>query len=266
MRVEKLHCPPHFQARLTRAGGLNRYGKPNFLIVWGQTWIVRRGGTWNDGEHFFQGYRDEIEDKRPCWVLKQWYAPELYGSPALWFIQNRDEAPELPKDKRMIEVLAKSNSYVAGEMREMLEEGINQSRNRASHLQLLGDFPWRGQYETLQPFVWSGLVNGRMVVEAMPLNAMMVDMVIPIAIQCKSVALWRQKLAFQEMEARKDKATTQKVEDARYGAQMAFTGPVSFGRQGCRTSLVDKKMDAISKNWKQAMAQFRKMGLGISIH
>jgi hypothetical protein len=224
--IDKRECPPHFQDRLTRAGGLNRYGEPNFKIVWGQTWQVRRGGTWNDGVNYFQGYRDEVEDKRPCWVLKQWNAPELYGSPSVWFIQNRDDAG----------------------------------------FQLLGDFPWKGQYETVQPFVWSGLVNGRMVVEAMPLNAMMVDMVIPIAIQCRSVALWRQKLAFEEMEARKDKATTQKVEDARYGAQMAFTGPVSFGRQGCRTSLVDKKMDAISKNWKRAMADFKRMGLGISIH
>lgn len=226
MTVEKLHCPPHFQDRLTRAGGINRYGKPNFLICWGQTWTVRRGGTWNDGEHFFQGYRDEVEDKRPCWVLKQWNAPELYGSPEVWFIQNRDD------------------------------DGF----------QLLGDFPWRGQYETVQPFVWTGLVNGKMVVEAMPLNAMMVDMVIPIAMQCKSVAMWRRKLAIEEMGRRKDANATRKVEDARHDAQMAFTGPVSFGRQGCRTSLVDRKMDAISKNWKRAMSDFKKMGLGISIH
>lgn len=227
MKVEKLQCPQHFQDRLTRTGGRNRYGAPNFIIVWGQSWTVRRGGIWNDGEHYFKGYRDEVEDKRPCWVLKQWNAPELYGSPALWFAQNRDEN---------------------------------------SGLQILGDFPWRGQYETVQPFVWTGIVNGRLVVERMPLNAMIVDMVIPVVIQCKTVALWRRKLALEEMEARKDKERTRKIEDARHDAQMAFKGPVSFGRQGCRTSLVDRKMSAISQNWSRAMKEFKRTGLGLSIH
>lgn len=226
--IEKRHCPPEYQARLTRAGGLNRYGTPNFLIVWGQTWTVRRGGMWNDGEgHYYKGYRDEVEDKRPCWVLKQWNAPELYGSPALWFAQNRDEA---------------------------------------TGLQILGDFPWKGQYETVQPFVWTGLVNGRLVVESMPLNAMIVDMVIPIVMQCKNVQLWRRKLALEEIEARKDRNRLRKVEDARHDAQMAFQGPVSFSRQGCRTSLVDRRMQAISQNWKRAMAMVKANGLGMTIH
>lgn len=225
--IEKRHCPPEFQERITRAGGKNRYGQPNFLIVWGQTWTVRRGGVWNDGERYFKGYRDEVEDKRPCWVLKQWNAPELYGSPLLWFIQNRDEG---------------------------------------TGLQILGDFPWCGQYETVQPFVWTGLVNDRLVVEAMPLNAMIVDMVIPIVMQCRGVQLWRRKLALEEMEARKDKERLRKVEDARKDAQMAFQGPVSFGRQGCRTSLVDRRMQAISQNWRRAMSLVKANGLGMTIH
>src|SRR6185437_774067 len=225
--IEKRECPPEFQERLTRAGGVNRYGGPNFRIVWGQTWTVRRGGVWNDGEHYFKGYRDEVEDKRPCWILKQWNAPELYGSPTLWFIQNRDEA---------------------------------------SGLQILGDFPWRGQYETVQPFVWTGLVNDRLIVEYMPLNAMIVDMIIPIVMQCKDVQMWRRKLALEEMEARKDKERLRKVEDARRDAAMAFQGPVSFGRQGCRTSMVDRRMQVISQNWRRAMTMVKANGLGMSIH
>lgn len=221
MTIEKRECPAHYQDRLTRAGGLNRYGKPNFLMVWGQTWTVRR----SDPVH--NSYRDEVEDKRPCWVLKQWNAPELYGSPALWFFQNREEA---------------------------------------SGLQMLGDFPWKGQYETVQPLVWTGLVNDRLVVEAMPLNGMIIDMIVPIVMQCKGVQLWRRKLALDEMEARKDKDRLRQVEAARHDAQMAFQGPVSFSRQGCRTSLVDRRMAAISQNWKRAMNQIKQTGLGITIH
>ena len=224
---EHYECPPQFQERLTRIGGVNRYGEPNFIIVWGQTWTVRRGGTWEqDDGTYFRGYRDVLEDGRPCWILKKWNAPEIYGSPALWYIQNREES---------------------------------------TGLQILGEYPYRGCYETVQPFVWRGLVNGRMVVERMPLNSMILDLVVPIIMKAKEVTFLQKKIAIQEMEARKDRDLQRAVEAKRHDAQMAFRGPVSFARQGCRTSLVDQKVYAIQKHWNQAMETMRGRGLGISL-
>lgn len=224
---EQYQCPPEFQERLTRIGGVNRYGEPNFLIVWGQSWTVRRGGTWEqDDGTYFRGYRDVLEDGRPCWILKKWNAPEIYGSPMLWFLQNLEES---------------------------------------SGLQILGDYPWRGQYETVQPFVWKGMVNGRLVVERMPLNSMILDLVVPIILKCKEATFLQKKAAIQEMEARKDRDELRSVEAKRHDAKMAFRGPVSFARQGCRTSLVDRKVYAIQQHWNEAMRKMRGRGLGINL-
>lgn len=220
-------CPPEFQARLTRVGGINRYGEPNFLLVWGESYTVRRGGVWEqDDGTYFRGYRDVVEDGRPCWVLKQWKPPEIYGTPGMYFLENRDEA---------------------------------------TGLQILGDYPWRGRYETLQPLVWRGLVNGRMVVEHMPLNSMLLDLVIPIAIRAKGVTIAQKKAALDLMEEKKNRDQVRSIEARKHDAKMAFTGPVSYSRQGCRTSLVDQRVYAMQKHWNQALAKWKGRGLGISV-
>src|ERR1039458_1984803 len=189
-KKEQYKCPQEFQDRLTRIGGINRYGEPHFICVWGESFTVRRGGTWEmDDGTYFRGYRDVPEDGRPCWILKKWNAPEIYGSPALWFIQNIEES---------------------------------------TGLQILGDFPWRGCYETVQPFVWKGLVNGRLVVESMPLNSMILDLVVPIILKAKEATFLQKKAALQEMEARKDRDELRQVEAKRHDANMAFRGPVSL--------------------------------------
>lgn len=220
-------CPPEYQERLTRAGGLNRYGSPNFILVWGGSYRVRRGGTWNSGDYYYQGYRDELEDGRPIWVLKQWFPPEVYGSPALWFDENRE---------------------------------------RESGLQLLGDFPWRGQYETVQPLISKEVVNGVLKIETMPLNGLIIDVLIPMIMAWKTVGDYRKRIAFEAWHDRKEKELDQKFEDSRHDAQMAFRGPVSYARQGCRTSLVDLRMRAIEQHWDRAVRILKRQGLGVTIH
>jgi hypothetical protein len=266
---EQYKCPPEFQERLTRVGGVNRYGLPNFIIVWGQSWTVRRGGTWEqDDGTYFRGYRNVLEDGRPCWILKKWNAPEIYGSPALWFMQNREESVrDTPPWLETLRALARLN----GPKRKVFEEMVERVEAKLSPtgpdsgLQILGDFPWRGCYETVQPFVWKGLVNGRMVVERMPLNSMILDLVVPIVLKSQEATFLQRKAAIQEMEARKDRDMLGLVEAKRHDANMAFRGPVSFARQGCRTSLVDRKVYAIEKHWDQAMKTMRGRGLGISL-
>ena len=265
-RREQYSCPPEFQERLTRVGGLNRYGQPNFIIVWGQSWTVRRGGTWEqDDGTYFRGYRDVVEDGRPCWILKKWNAPELYGSPMLWFLQNREEsAAGEPPWMETLRVMAK-HSRAAEEMLERVKADRVSNAEPNSGLQILGDFPWRGCYETIQPLVWKGLVNGRMVIERMPLNSMLLDLVVPVILKSQEATFLQKKAALQEMESRKDRDLLRSVEAKRHDANMAFRGPVSFARQGCRTSLVDRKVYAIQKHLDGAMAAMKRRGLGISV-
>lgn len=220
-------CPPVYEQRILQAGGINRYGEPNFRLDWGERYTVRRGGVWDSGDYYFKGYRDVLEDGRPCWVVRQWNPPEFYGCPLLWFRDSYD-----PK----------------------------------SGLSLLGDFPYRGQYEAVQPLVWRGLVNGRLVVETMPLNGMIVDILIPMIKHWKTVQSWRKELAFKNWQERKERDFDKKLEDARQGAKVAFGGPVSYARQPCRTWVVDKRMKAIEEHWEQAAQMLRRQGLGITIH
>jgi hypothetical protein len=87
------HCPPEFQDRLTRVGGRNRYGQPNFLLVWGECSTYRAGGYWPlDGT---QGYRDIPRLNVPGWLILQWFPPEVYGTPTSHYIENRDDATGL---------------------------------------------------------------------------------------------------------------------------------------------------------------------------
>jgi hypothetical protein len=86
-------CPPEYQARLTQAGGVNRYGEPLYKLVWGEAHSTRAGGYW---EHEgFTGYKDVYLNDTPCWLLLEWHDPIEYGSPTLWYMDNYDEATGL---------------------------------------------------------------------------------------------------------------------------------------------------------------------------
>jgi hypothetical protein len=94
---------------------------------------------------------------------------------------------------------------------------------------------------------------------------MILDLAVPIILKAKEATFLQRKFAIQEMEARKDRDQLRSVEARRHDANMAFRGPVSFARQGCRTSLVDQKVYAIQKHWDQAMRTMKGRGLGVSV-
>ena len=76
---EQLRPPKEVQDYLTRAGGLNRFGKPNLILRWGWeptnfVWSVRA-----------RNYeRRPRYTKRDRWYVEQWFAPENYGTPRTW--------------------------------------------------------------------------------------------------------------------------------------------------------------------------------------
>lgn len=109
--------PESLKIRLLSAGGINRFGEPNFRVVWGEdreTWI---GGEWVDTDDSGNELRRVAECRKvpkyvpnDRWYLEKWMPPEHYGSPEAW-------------DKYQVEV-------VDGES-----------------IPALGPYPSRGEYE-----------------------------------------------------------------------------------------------------------------------
>lgn len=71
--VERLEPPREYVDRLTRAGGTNLYGEPNFILFWGQTHVPRAINP-----------ACLLGENRPCWNLGMWRPPEDWGSPEDW--------------------------------------------------------------------------------------------------------------------------------------------------------------------------------------
>ena len=212
-------CPQEFQDRIDAVGGFNRYGGSNFKIVWGEADTIRAGGYWESDG--FHGYRDVPRNIGPGWLILQWNAPELYSTPESYYVSNYDEA---------------------------------------TGLQNLGEYPYQGRYETLFTLTHKELKNNRLEVECMPLSNLLVDMIIPIVIAAQGVSMERKLLAAKELKAREDAEKERRIDDAMRNARLAFDGNVvSFARQGCRTNLVEKKMEQIKGNMARAIAQARKM-------
>ena len=87
------YCPAAYQRRISDVGGVNKYGKPNYKLVWGEAHASRGGGYWE--QEGFTGYRDVYLNDTPCWHLLEWHDPIEYGSPTLWYMDNYDEATGL---------------------------------------------------------------------------------------------------------------------------------------------------------------------------
>jgi hypothetical protein len=89
-------APAAIQERLARAGGRNRFGEPNFRVVWGWDRLTWIGGKWEDWEHDAKGMPTRLKSvsyeyrQMPKyedywrWHVETWRPPEFYGSPARW--------------------------------------------------------------------------------------------------------------------------------------------------------------------------------------
>ena len=89
---ERRVCPPEYQSRIREIGGINRFGEPNWRVVWGQTQTERVGGLWEEPDGTkFEEMRDILRyDGQPCWALERWFPPENYGSEWRWYMENAD--------------------------------------------------------------------------------------------------------------------------------------------------------------------------------
>jgi hypothetical protein len=144
--IERRICPPEFQERIDKAVGVNRYGGPLWKIVWGQTATFRAGGYWPHDN--FLGYRQLMlsngscsGDGEACWLICEWHPPEDYGSPAMYYFENRDE-------------------YTG--------------------LQTLGEYPHKGRYEVAFSLKSAELRNGRMEVLHYQLDGFLFTWLLPM--------------------------------------------------------------------------------------
>lgn len=134
------NCPEWFQDRLTRAGGLNPYGEPNFKLIWGQSETMRDGGYFlKDG---YVGYRDvPAIGGEACWALMMWEPNWKFGTPYRWYKDNTDE--------------------VTG-------------------LVTLGQFPYQGRYRVLKKFIHRELIGDQWVTTRMEPTHFIADIMLPL--------------------------------------------------------------------------------------
>jgi hypothetical protein len=232
-KYQHYKCPEWFQDELTRIGGVNRYDKPNFIVRWGQggeeECLYRAGGYWDvEGLASVHGYRDLlVGGGTPSWMLMQWDDAVHYGTPELYYIQNYD---------------------------------ID------SDLQTLGEYPYQGKYKLLYNMCWRDMQNGKLNLEAMPLNSFVLDTVVPIILQAREISYEKTMAALKDQKEREDTADLSMIEDAMRDASLAFKGPVSYARQGCRTSIIDRKIEQMTRNWNKMVTNAKSLGRGLSAH
>lgn len=79
------------------AGGLNRFGEPNFRVVWGGARLTWIGGRWTDRDANGNAVRETVELRQvpkylPIhrWHVERWLPPEVYGSPDDWYARTTE--------------------------------------------------------------------------------------------------------------------------------------------------------------------------------
>lgn len=231
-KYQQYLCPEEFQERLTEIGGVNKYDEPNFIVVWSQgggpNSMYRAGGSWNvEGLPSFTGYRDLlIGGGTPSWALLQWQDAVVYGTPEMYYVHNYDAD---------------------------------------SGLQTLGEYPYSGRYRLLYNLRWMEMKNGEMKFEAMPLNSYILNEIVPIIMSCKDISWEQTQAALKDIKAKQDAADVNMIEDVMRNSALPWKGnPVSYTRQGCRTTIVDKKIEQMQRNWNTMMRRVSTMGRGLS--
>jgi hypothetical protein len=167
---------------LTRHVGMNRYGEPNFIIAWGQSYFYTAGGMWPKphGDGYF-GYRKlPLSNSSfsgrgmPCWMILEWHPPEDYGTPAAYYYDNRDEL---------------------------------------TGLQTLGEYPFKGRYEIAYRLNSQEFRDGRMVVANYHLDGWILDMLIPCILEGQKMTMKQRLQRIRADEERREKQEDAKIDD-----------------------------------------------------
>lgn len=199
---EHLQVAPEYQEHVNAIGGLNRFGEPNFKIVWGQneTEVVRgTDANGKTGAHTIWKHGGI-----PAWFIDVWKPPECFGTEELWYAISWDWEIDAPT---------------------------------------LGEYPWRGLYMPASFNLYvRNVVNGVMVIDAMPMNHFIIDLIIPNLLKAQEETYQQKKVAIQNrMMAERVKAAEQSME-----AYMA-AGPAFGGAAGTYESNREAWLERLMK-------------------
>lgn len=207
-RIEHHGCPSYAALRLLTVGGRNRFGEPNWRIVWGYDRIVKITGRWDimepakiigqpvrgpDGRlhqpiiapRLVQSKLEtrEVPKYLPgnCWHLERWRPPEAYGTPEQW-------------RERGLEV----------------EGGIT--------VDTAGEYPARGDWELVLPLTDDGTPQGKCV----HLDAAYVELVVNLVQRSDDVTPSQRKAAIAQREFKRDLQYTECLRDILREGRRAF--------------------------------------------
>jgi hypothetical protein len=213
---ERIQCPEEFQQRINEVAGFNRYGEPNYKLVWAQTETQIQGGHWNNEDGSFTGYREILKgDGLPHWMLMQWTdagksaeMPHLEGEgPVLWYINNTDTQTGL--------------SY-------------------------LGEYPYHGSYQIVLTLCAKWFDDGKLCIEPMPLTTDILNLMIPIIEASMTVSLKAKLKYMEEEEEREEKQRVTDFED--------MYRDIRINPNLCASWLEDKQRK-IEQTWNSALVQ-----------
>jgi hypothetical protein len=90
-------APAEVAETLRVAGGVNRFGEPNFRCVWGWARLDYVGGKFEDREPDGRLIRENFAVRRipkyiphDRWHIERWLPPESYGSPERWYAETME--------------------------------------------------------------------------------------------------------------------------------------------------------------------------------
>ncbi len=177
MLRETKRASDKIQERVARAGGANRYGEPNFRVVWGWSRLTWIGGRWTDRDASGNVVREAVELREvpkyvphDRWHIERWMPPESYGSPAEWRARNVE-----------------------------LDGGIS--------IPALGPYPSRGEYEHC--FTLAGLRG-----EFVPLDSAACDEIVRAIEWARAQPVSAQRAAIDAREARREQEWDRQAEAA----------------------------------------------------
>ena len=165
-------------------GGFNRFGDPNFKIVWGQNETMLVYGVdvnGKAGQHILPKHGNV-----PAWFIEVWKPPECYGTPELWYALTWDADTDAPK----------------------LGEYPWRGQYEAAPFNLYA----------------KKIENNVLSFDAMPLNHYVIDLLIPNLLKQQETTYTQRKNAIlNRMQAERQRANELAM-DAYLGAGLAFGG------------------------------------------
>ena len=201
---ERLKCPPEFQDHVNAIGGFNRFGDPNFRIVWGQSeFEVVRGvdAAGKSGAHIVSKHADV-----PAWFIEIWHPPEFYGTPEFWYALTWDWDADAPQ----------------------IGEYPWRGAYEAASFNL---FVRRFEGDCL-------------IIDAMPLNHYIIDLIVPNLMKGLEETYEQRKIAIRGMMNAEKAQTSRKAYDAYLDAHPAFgnrAGTHESNRQAWEQRILEKQ-------------------------